>query len=58
MQTVNNYSDLSDIDKINLAIDFVARGLTIPVALEEFLLIQGLYYAIANPKDKWNDEAK
>lgn len=44
------YADLSDEDKIRLAIDFVAQNQPLPETLTSFLVEAGLYDAIANPK--------
>ncbi len=43
------YDDLSAEEKLQLAIDFVARGQTLPNKLVEFLKAEGLYDAITQP---------
>lgn len=44
-----SYTDLSDEDKINLAIRFVAQSQPMPPSLEEWLREKGLYDLIVNP---------
>lgn len=43
------YDNLSDEDKLELAIQFVARGSAMPEALTSFLHEQGLFDVIVNP---------
>lgn len=44
-----SYLDLSDEDKLEQAINFVAIGQPLPDALETFLKDSGLYDTIVNP---------
>lgn len=44
-----SYQDLSEIDKIEQAIEFVALGQPLPDVLEAFLVASGLYDQIVNP---------
>ncbi|QOE32150.1 hypothetical protein CPT_Paso_033 [Rhizobium phage Paso] len=47
---ISAYRDLSDEDKLAVAIDFVARSATMPDVLVHFLHEQGLYEIIVAPK--------
>lgn len=47
-----SYNDLSDEDKIEEAIRFVAMGQPMPGALREWLVEAGLYEAITSPVQK------
>lgn len=44
-----SYTDLSDDDKINLAIRFVAQSQPMPPLLEDWLRGKGLYDLIVKP---------
>lgn len=44
-----SYEHLSDEDKVITAIGFVARGVTMPYQLREFLEKQNLYDLVTNP---------
>lgn len=44
------YDTLSDEGKLLAAINFVAVGQPLPESLERFLIEQGLFDAIVNPK--------
>lgn len=46
---MSNYDQLSDEAKLELAIDFVAKGSELPEKLAEFLRELGLYQLIVNP---------
>lgn len=46
---VSSYNDLSDEDKLTMAINFIARGQPLPTPLVEFLVEAGLYELIVNP---------
>lgn len=52
------YTDLSDEDKIEQAIEFVAHDQPLPVALIEFLVAVGLYELIVNPGSAGNADAR
>jgi hypothetical protein len=45
------YNDLTDEDKLEEAIKFVATGHPLPVALVEFLKAEGLYDLVVNPQE-------
>ncbi len=49
------YEHLSDEDKVMEAIRFVARGVTMPTQLKEFLVEQNLYELIVNPQEIPNE---
>lgn len=49
-----SYKDLSDEDKLSLAIGFVANDQPLPEALKEFLVASGMYELITKPM-KQND---
>lgn len=44
-----SYTNLSDEDKVELAIKFVAHSQPLPDPLKEFLVGAGLYEQITNP---------
>ncbi len=44
------YADMTDEDKIRLAIECKARGTPLPAAIMDFLISVGLYDTIMNPK--------
>lgn len=46
-----SYEDMSAEDKIITAIEFVARGVTMPNKLRDFLEEKGLLEAIINPSE-------
>lgn len=46
-----SYENLSDEDKIITAIGFVARGVTMPEHLKQFLESENLYTAITQPME-------
>ncbi|QWY83424.1 hypothetical protein [Rhizobium phage RHph_X3_9] len=48
---ISAYRDLSDEDKLEEAIRFVARGVDLPTELAHFLCEQGLYEAIVSPSE-------
>lgn len=54
------YEDLSDEDKVLQAIEFVARGASMPAVLVEFLKSIGLHELITAPQeitdDRHNDQ--
>lgn len=49
---MSQYDDMADEDKVLLAIDFVARGVAIPVALSAFLEKEGLLEKIEAPTEE------
>ena len=51
------YEDLSDEDKVLVAIEFVARGQHIPAALTDFLKEEGLYELIMNPQEHYDGQS-
>lgn len=50
-----SYEHLSDEDKIITAIGFVARGVTIPHQLRDFLEGAGLFDLITKPEEVQDD---
>ena len=44
------YQALSDDEKLELCIDYVARGAAMPEALRDFLIGQGLYELVTKPE--------
>lgn len=46
-----SYDNMSDEDKIIKAVEFVARGVTIPYQLRRFLEDNGLYELVTNPTE-------
>lgn len=45
------YTDLTDEDKLEEAIKFVATGQPLPKPLEDWLRAEGLYDLVINPKE-------
>jgi hypothetical protein len=50
------YTELSDEDKLETAINFVAVGQSLPEPLVEFLKSAGLYEAITLPRTVLNEQ--
>jgi hypothetical protein len=50
MELLSRYNDLSDEQIIKIGIDFMARGVEMPIPIRDQLLRLGLYEAITNPK--------
>jgi hypothetical protein len=50
MEILSRYNDLTDEQLIKIGIDFVARGVDMPIPIRDQLLRLGLYEAIINPR--------
>lgn len=46
-------SDLDNIQKIEIAIDYVKHEMVIPTAISDFLVEHGLYDLITRPKERY-----